>query len=99
MAKRLFVGNLPYSITNPQLEEMFFKFGKVVSCEVITDRFSGQSKGFAFVEMENDKQADEAISRLNGTQVGERKIIVNIARPKEERPKFERGRASVRRSY
>jgi len=61
MSKRLFVGGLPYSITSSQLEEILSKFGKVASCDVIIDRDSGQSKGFGFVEMENDKEADEAI--------------------------------------
>jgi len=94
MAKKLFVGSLPYSTTNPQLEEIFSKFGKVVSCEIIADRFSGQSKGFAFVEMENDKEADEAISKLNGTELEGRKIIVNIARPR-----FDNRREISRRNY
>jgi RNA recognition motif-containing protein len=100
MSKRLFVGGLPFSIASPQLEEIFSKFGKVVSCDVITDRYSGQSKGFAFVEMENDKEADEAINKLNGTELEGRKIVVNVARPREERPRFDnRGRAPGRRSY
>jgi len=99
MAKRLFVGSLPYSATSVQLEEAFSKFGKVVSCELITDRFSGQSKGFAFIEMENDKEADEAISKLNGTQLGERKIVVNVARPREEKPRFSGRREDFRRNY
>jgi cold-inducible RNA-binding protein len=88
MSKRLFVGGLPYTVTSSQLEEIFSKIGKVSSCDVITDRYSGQSKGFAFIEMENDKEADEAIEKLNGTEVEGRKIAVNVARPREERPKF-----------
>jgi cold-inducible RNA-binding protein len=88
MSKRLFVGGLPYSATSSQLEEIFSKFGKVVSCEVITDRYSGRSKGFAFVEMENDKEADEAIEKLNDTEMEGKKIAVNVARPREERPMF-----------
>jgi RNA recognition motif-containing protein len=100
MAKRLFVGGLPFSTTDAQLEEKFSQFGKVVSCQIIKDRYSGQSKGFAFVEMENDKEADEAISKLNGTELEGRKIVVNVARPREERPRFDnRGRTSGRRSY
>ncbi|MBN1263065.1 MAG: RNA-binding protein [Candidatus Pacebacteria bacterium] len=89
MAKKLYVGGLPYSVTNAQLEEIFSKFGKIVSCAVITDRYSGQSKGFGFVEMENDAEADEAIAKLNDTEVEGRKIIVNVARPKEDRPRFD----------
>jgi len=99
MSKRLFVGGLPYTVTSSQLEEMFSKFGKVVSCDVISDRYSGQSKGFAFVEMENDKEADEAIEKLNETELEGRKIAVNVARPREERPRFDdRGRGSRRDS-
>ena len=89
MSKRLFVGGLPYSVTGPQLEEMFSQIGKVVSSTLITDRDTGQSKGFGFVEMENDKEADEAIEKLNNTEVESRKIVVNIARPREERPRFD----------
>lgn len=94
MSKRLFVGGLPYTVTSSQLEEIFSKFGKIVSCDVITDRYSGQSKGFAFVEMENDKEADEAIEKLNDTELEGKKIAVNVARPREERPRFDnRGRS------
>ena len=89
MSKRLFVGGLPYSATSSQLEEIFSKFGKVVSCEVITDRYSGRSKGFAFVEMENDKEAEEAITKVNETEMEGKKIAVNVARPREERPRFD----------
>jgi len=89
MSKRLFVGGLPYTVTSSQLEEMFSKFGKVVSCEVITDKYSGRSKGFAFVEMEKDKEADEATEKLHDTEMEGRKIAVNEARPREERPRFD----------
>ncbi len=97
MSKRLFVGGLPYSITSSQLEEILSKFGKVASCDVIIDRESGQSKGFGFVEMENDKEADEAIEKLNETELEGRKIAVNVARPREERPRFDSGRGGSRR--
>lgn len=89
MSKRLFVGGLPYSIDSSQLEEMFSKFGAVLSANVITDKYSGQSKGFGFVEMDKDKEADEAIAKLNETEVEGRKIAVNVARPREERPRFD----------
>ncbi len=89
MSKRLFVGGLPYSLSDSQLEEMFAPLGNVASAKVITDRETGQSKGFGFVEMENDKEADEAIAKLNGTEVEGRKISVNVARPREERPRFD----------
>lgn len=89
MSKRLYVGGLPYSVTSSQLEEIFSKFGKIVSCDLITDKYSGQSKGFGFVEMENDKEAEEAIKKLNGTKLEEKEITVNEARPREERPRFD----------
>jgi RNA recognition motif-containing protein len=85
MAKKLFVGGFPYSTTSPQLEEMFSKIGKVLSCEVINDRETGQSKGFAFIEMENDQEAEEAIEKLNDTEIDGRKIVVNAAKPRVER--------------
>ncbi|OGV89565.1 hypothetical protein A2Z41_01235 [Microgenomates group bacterium RBG_19FT_COMBO_39_10] len=88
MSKKLFVGGLPYTVTSSQLEEIFSKFGKIVSCDLITDRYSGQSKGFAFVDMENDEEADEAIKKLNDTEMGGRRIAVNVAKPREEKPKF-----------
>lgn len=87
MAKNLFVGGLPYSVTDSKLNEMFSKIGTVTSATVISDRDTGQSKGFGFVEMENDKEADEAIKKLNGTEMEGRGITVNVARPKEERPR------------
>ena len=88
ISKKLYVGGLPYAVTNTQLEEMFAKIGKVISAVVIMDRNSGQSKGFGFVEMENDNEADDAIAKLNETEMDGRKIIVNVAKPREERPRF-----------
>lgn len=89
MAKRLFVGGLPHSVDNSKLEEMFSAIGKVSSATVITDRETGQSKGFGFVEFEKDENADEAITKLNDTEVEGKKIVVNVARPREERPRFD----------
>ena len=86
MAKRLFVGGLPYNVDDAALNAMFAPFGVVLSATVIKDRFTNQSKGFGFVEMEDDKAADESIAKLNGTDVGGRNIAVNVARPMEERP-------------
>lgn len=85
MAKRLFVGGLSYSVTQGQLEELFSQVGKVESCTLITDKFSGQSKGFAFVEMLQDQEAKEAIAKFNNFEIDGRKIVVNEARPKEDR--------------
>ncbi|OGD86560.1 hypothetical protein A2870_02075 [Candidatus Curtissbacteria bacterium RIFCSPHIGHO2_01_FULL_41_11] len=89
--KRLFVGSLPYSATSGQLEELFAQVGKVVSLNLITDKFSGQSKGFAFVEMSNDHEAEEAIKKFNNFELDGRKLVVNIARPKEDRPQNQSG--------
>ncbi len=97
MSKKLFVGGIPYTVTSSQLEEMFSKFGKIISCDVITDRYTGQSKGFAFVEMEDDGAAGEAIEGLNDTELEGRKIAVNFARPREERPKFDNRGGGPRR--
>ncbi len=85
VSKRLFVGGLPYSVSNSQLEEMFAKFGEVISAVVISDKFTGRSKGFGFVEMADEKQADEAIESLNQSKLEGRTIVVNLARPIEER--------------
>jgi len=85
MSKRLFVGSLPYSTTGSQLEELFSKYGKVESVNVITDKYSGQGKGFAFVEMASDEEAQKAITALNNYNLDGRAIVVNVARPREER--------------
>jgi RNA recognition motif-containing protein len=91
MAKKLFVRGFLYSTTSSQLEDIFSKIGKVISCDVIKDRDTGQSKGFGFIEMENDKEADEAIEKLNDTELEGRKIVVNVAKPREARPRFYNG--------
>lgn len=87
MAKRLFVGRLPYETTNTQLEELFAQAGKVESVNVITDRFTGQGKGFAFVEMATEEEAQKAVQTLNGYNLNGRSIVVNEARPQEDRNK------------
>jgi len=81
MAKKLYVGSLPYSTTEDDLREIFEKVGKVEEATIIMDKYSGRSKGFGFVEMEDEKEAKKAIEKLNGSQIGERSIIVNEARP------------------
>ncbi len=85
MVTKLFVGGLAYSVTKDQIQELFSQAGKVVSCDLIIDRFSGQSKGFAFVEMSTSEEAKEAIAKFNNFELNERKIVVNVARPKEDR--------------
>jgi len=85
MSKKLFVGGLSYSATNSQLEELFSQVGKVESVNVIIDRYSGQGKGFGFVEMASEEDAQNAIKTLNGTDFNGRKINVSEARPQEDR--------------
>jgi len=80
---KLYVGNLPYNISDDQLSDMFAKFGTPDSAKVITDRDSGRSEGFGFVEFSNDEQAKQALS-LNGTEFGGRSLTVNEARPRTE---------------
>ena len=81
----IYVGNLAYTVTEDQLRAAFAQFGEVSSCSVITDKFTGQSKGFGFVEMTNDDEADAAIKALNDTALNGRNIRVNQARPRPER--------------
>ena len=85
MEKRLFVGGLPYSTTDTELQEAFAQAGTVVSATVIMDRASGRSKGFGFVEMSTEEEAQAAIDLLNEKDFGGRNLIVNVARPMEER--------------
>jgi len=85
MAKRLFVGGLPYTANDAELKQFFAEIGDVASANVIVDKFTGQGKGFGFVEYVDDANADKAIKELSGKDFGGRKIIVNEARPREER--------------
>lgn len=93
MAKRLYVGNLSYSTTDEGLRKAFSQAGTVESATVITHKDSGRSKGFGFVEMSSDEEAEKAIEMLNGKDLDGRQITVNEARPMEERPhrEFDRG--------
>lgn len=85
MAKKLYVGNLAYSMTQEKLQELFEQVGPVTQATIITDRETGRSKGFGFVEMETEEGAREAINRFNGRSVDNRNLTVNEARPREER--------------
>ncbi|MFW6110024.1 MAG: RNA recognition motif domain-containing protein [Patescibacteria group bacterium] len=85
MNTRLYVGNLDYSVTNEDLGELFADFGEVVSAEVITDRASGRSKGFGFVEMSSEEEAEAAMNALDGTEHDGRTIKVDEARPQTDR--------------
>ena len=85
MAKKLYVGNLSYGMTDGDLEKLFQAHGAVQSAQVIMDRDTGRSKGFGFVEMDNDQQAQAAIAALNGQDFNGRSLTVNEARPREDR--------------
>ncbi len=85
MTKKLYVGNLTYGTTDGDLRSMFENFGSVESAQVITDRDTGRSKGFAFVEMSNAQEAQAAIDALNGKDIDGRALTVNEARPREDR--------------
>ena len=87
MAKKLYVGGLPYSTTEDQLRDAFAQAGAVASAVVIMDKMSGRSKGFGFVEMSSDEEAQKAIEMMNGKDFGGRTLTVNEARPMEERPR------------
>lgn len=97
MGNKLFVGSLSYSTTDSQLEEHFSSVGKVVSAKVIVDKYSGQGKGFGFVEMGSDEDAKKAIEKLNGSILNERSIIVNEARPQVDRGFNDRGNFGKKR--
>ncbi|MCE3222369.1 MAG: rbpA [Nitrospira sp.] len=85
MGSKIYVGGLPYSTTEQQLSDLFAVHGAVTSARIITDKFTGQSRGFGFVEMSGDSEAQAAINALNGTQFGGRTLTVNEARPQEPR--------------
>ena len=85
MGKKLYCGNLSYGVSSSDLEQLFSQYGTVVSAQVISDRDTGRSKGFGFVEMENDADAQAAIESLNGNENDGRTLTVNEARPREDR--------------
>jgi len=93
MAKKLFVGSLPYSTTQDTLKEKFSEAGTVESAMVIMDKMTGRSRGFGFVEMSSDEEADKAIEMFNNKEFDGRRIIVNEARPQENRPRNGGGRS------
>ena len=86
MGNKLYVGNLPYSVRDGDLEQSFGQFGTVTSAKVMMERDTGRSKGFGFVEMASDAEAQAAISGMNGQPLGGRSLVVNEARPMEPRP-------------
>ena len=89
MTNRVYVGSLPYATTDAKLEEIFSQYGTVESARIITDKLTGRSKGFGFVEMGSGAEAQKAIQALNGSELDGRSLTVNEARPQERRPPFE----------
>ena len=87
MAKKLYVGNLAFSVTDDELMQAFTSFGSVASARVVMDRMTGRSKGFGFVEIEDDSLADEAVNKMNGQTIGGRPVRVSEAKPQEDRPR------------
>jgi hypothetical protein len=87
MGNKLYVGNLPYQVRDSDLEEAFSQFGQVTSAKVMMERETGRSKGFGFVEMGSDAEAQAAINGMNGQPMGGRSVVVNEARPMENRPR------------
>jgi RNA recognition motif-containing protein len=85
MATKLYVGNLSYQMTDQQLNDLFSEAGNVSSAQVVTDRYTGQSRGFGFVEMASEDEAQQAIAAINGRNVGGRALVVNESRPREDR--------------
>lgn len=83
MAKKLYVGNLAFAVTDDELAQAFSSFGNVASARVVMDRMTGRSKGFGFVEIEDDSMADEAINKMNGQTIGGRPVRVSEAKPQE----------------
>ncbi len=86
----IYVGNVSYDLTEKGLEELFAEFGSVSAARIITDRMTGRSKGFGFVEMENKKEGEEAIKQLDGKEIDGRPLKVNEAKPREDRPRRQR---------
>ena len=85
MSKNLYVGGLPYAVAAEKLQELFAAYGTVAAVRVITDKYTGQSRGFGFVEMSSDAEAQRAIEALNGSQFDGRRLVVNEARPQAQR--------------
>jgi cold-inducible RNA-binding protein len=102
MSNKLFVGNLSFNTTENDLQEAFAAHGTIVEANLMMDRMTGRSRGFAFVTMSTPEEAQKAIEALNGATLGERQLTVNIARPKEERPRGgggDRGDRGPRRDF
>jgi len=99
VGNKLYVGNLSYSVSEEKLQELFSRHGSVASARVITDKFSGRSKGFGFIEMASDEEAERATAALNGTEFEGRSIVVSEARPQEPRSPRGGGREPGQRRW
>ena len=99
MGKKLYVGGLAYSVTDAQLQQLFASQGKVESAKVITDRDTDRSRGFGFVEMSTQEEAEKAITSLNGTSLEGRNLTVNMSKPREDRPPRSGGGGGFRDRY
>ena len=101
MATKLYVGNLSFNTLEADVLDLFKQAGNVVKCDLIVDKFTNKSRGFAFVEMSSQEEANKAIAELNGKELEGRALTVNEARPREERPRgdFGGGRCGERREY
>lgn len=95
--KKLYVGSLPYSVSEEELHNLFASYGKIESVRIITDKFTGQSKGFGFVEMSDGDEAQKAIDAINGMKLNGRTLIVNEARPEQKRERSFGGGGGERR--
>lgn len=87
MAKKIYVGNLAFSVTDDELQQAFASFGTIISARVVMDKMSGRSKGFGFVEIEDDAGADTAVEKMNGQTIAGRAVRVSEAKPQEDRPR------------
>ena len=87
MGRKIYVGNLSYEVDSSELQQMFAPHGNVTSAEIVADKMTGRSRGFGFVEMGSDEEAQAAIAALNGQQHGGRALTVNEAKPREDRPR------------
>ena len=95
----IYVGNLPYAMTEDEVRNLFSAYGTVAGVHLVTDRETGRAKGFGFVEMSNAAEANAAIQALNGTRQGGRELVINEARPREERPRREGGFSGGNRRF
>jgi RNA recognition motif-containing protein len=96
MSVSIYVGNLPYSLNEDSLKEIFVPYGSVLSARIITDKLTGKSKGFGFVEMSSNEEAEAAIKELDNGEIEGRNIKVNLARPKDEKPRDRNNRRGGR---